>query len=81
LPARTLRPEAEGLDRDRAHAENLITWYAHVDNSAHPIPVRAGAHVATGQIIAYEGMTGRTTGAPPLDGEFNGDFVNPRLFL
>ncbi len=65
-----------------AHAENLVTWYAHVDNSSYPIPVRAGDHVVTGQVIAYEGMTGRTTG-PHLHWmvEFNGDFVNPRLFL
>ena len=65
-----------------AHAENLVTWYAHVDNSAHPPRVRAGDHVVAGQIIAYEGMTGRTTG-PHLHWmvELNGDFVNPRLFL
>jgi murein DD-endopeptidase MepM/ murein hydrolase activator NlpD len=65
-----------------AHASNLVTWYAHVDNSAHPPRVRAGDHVATGQIIAYEGMTGRTTG-PHLHWmvELNGNFVNPRLFL
>jgi murein DD-endopeptidase MepM/ murein hydrolase activator NlpD len=65
-----------------AHAENLVTWYAHVDNSAHPPRVRAGDHVVAGQIIAYEGMTGRTTG-PHLHWmvEFNDNFVNPRLFL
>lgn len=65
-----------------AHAENLITWYAHVDNSSHPIEVRAGDQVVSGQVIAYEGLTGRTTG-PHLHWmvEFNGDFVNPRLFL
>lgn len=65
-----------------AHAENLVSWYAHVDNSGHPIRVRAGDHVVTGEIIAYEGMTGRTTG-PHLHWaiELNGNFVNPRLFL
>jgi murein DD-endopeptidase MepM/ murein hydrolase activator NlpD len=65
-----------------AHAENLVTWYAHVDNSAHPPRVRAGDQVVAGQIIAYEGMTGRTTG-PHLHWmvEFNDNFVNPRLFL
>jgi murein DD-endopeptidase MepM/ murein hydrolase activator NlpD len=65
-----------------AHADNLLTWYAHVDDYTHPILVQAGDPVAAGQIIAYEGMTGRTTG-PHLHWmvEFNGDFVNPRLFL
>ena len=65
-----------------AHSQELVTWYAHVDNSAHPIPVRAGDRVVTGEVIAYEGMTGRTTG-PHLHWmvELNGDFANPRLFL
>jgi len=65
-----------------AHAENLLTWYAHVDTFRHPITVAAGESVVAGQILAYEGMTGRTTG-PHLHWmvEFNGDFVNPRLFL
>ena len=65
-----------------AHSKDLVTWYAHVDNSAHPIRVRAGDHVVTGEIIAYEGMTGRTTG-PHLHWmvELNGSFANPRLFL
>jgi murein DD-endopeptidase MepM/ murein hydrolase activator NlpD len=65
-----------------AHSDNLLTWYAHVDNNKHPIRVKAGQHVVAGQIIAYEGMTGRTTG-PHLHWavEFNGKFVNPRLFL
>ena len=65
-----------------AHAQNLVTWYAHVDNYTHPPQVRAGDAVVTGQIIAYEGMTGRTTG-PHLHWmvEFNDEFVNPRLFL
>ena len=65
-----------------AHSSELITWYAHVDNKAHPPRVRAGDTVVAGQIIAYEGMTGRTTG-PHLHWmvEFRGTFVNPRLFL
>ena len=65
-----------------AHSSNLVTWYAHVDNNKHPIKVRAGQAVVTGQVIAYNGMTGRTTG-PHLHWmvEFNGNFVNPRLFL
>lgn len=65
-----------------AHAENLVTWYAHVDDATRPPAVRAGQTVVTGQIVAYVGVTGRTTG-PHVDWrvEFNGSFVNPRLFL
>lgn len=65
-----------------AHSSELVTWYAHVDNKAHPPQVKAGDSVVAGQIIAYEGMTGRTTG-PHLHWmvEFRDSFVNPRLFL
>lgn len=65
-----------------AHSNSLTTWYAHIDNYSHPPAVHAGDWVVTGQVIAYEGMTGHTTGphlhwAVMLDGQF----VNPRLFL
>ena len=65
-----------------AHSQNLVTWYAHVDNSSKPPQVRAGDTVSAGEIIAYNGVTGRTTG-PHLHWmvELNGTFVNPRLFL
>ena len=65
-----------------AHSDNLLSWYAHVDNSAHPIAVTAGQTVKAGQVIAYVGMTGRTTG-PHLHWaiEYNKQFVNPRLFV
>ena len=65
-----------------AHSSQLLTWYAHIDNNAHPPRVRAGDHVVKGEIIAYEGMTGHTTG-PHLHWmvELNNVFVNPRLFL
>ena len=65
-----------------AHSVDLVTWYAHVDNGSHPPRVRAGDHVVAGQIIAYEGLTGRTTG-PHLHWmvELRNTFVNPRLFL
>jgi len=64
------------------HARNLVTWYAHVDNNPKPPIVRAGDRVVAGQVIAFIGVTGRTTG-PHVDWrvEFNGNFVNPRLFL
>jgi murein DD-endopeptidase MepM/ murein hydrolase activator NlpD len=65
-----------------AHSTHLVTWYAHVDNRRHPIPVRVGQWVTAGQVIAYVGMTGNTTG-PHLHWmtQLNGDYVNPRLFL
>ncbi len=65
-----------------AHSSHLISWYAHVDNYTHPPIVRAGQYVAQGQIIAFEGMTGNTTG-PHLHWAVQLDniWVNPRLFL
>ena len=65
-----------------AHAQNLLTWYAHVDDAAHPPAVVRGEVVHQGQVIAYEGDTGNSTG-PHLHWavELNGQFVNPRLFL
>lgn len=65
-----------------AHARNLLTWYAHVDDRVKPPIVRAGQFVRQGQVIAYEGSTGRSTG-PHLDWrvQYNGKFVNPRLFV
>lgn len=65
-----------------AHSTHLITWYAHVDDKRHPIPVRVGQWVTAGQVIAYVGMTGNTTG-PHLHWmtQLNGNYVNPRLFL
>jgi murein DD-endopeptidase MepM/ murein hydrolase activator NlpD len=65
-----------------AHSSSLYTWYAHVDNGSHKPAVSAGQWVVAGQVVAYEGMTGRTTG-PHLHWavQMNGDFVNPRLFL
>ena len=62
-----------------AHSQNLLTLYGHVKTN---IPVRAGQSVHKGQLIAYVGMTGNTTG-PHLHWavELNHTWVNPRLFL
>lgn len=65
-----------------AHSSELITWYAHIDNNRYPPAVRAGDFVAQGDVIAYEGNTGWSTG-PHLEWSVNlaGNWVNPRLFL
>ena len=63
-----------------AHSEGLQTWYAHMTPS-HPNGLSLGDPVAKGQVIGYEGSTGRSTGAHlHWAVMFNGDFVNPRLF-
>ena len=64
-----------------AHSSSLRTWYAHVDNERRPT-VRAGQSVKRGQVIAYVGSTGRSTGYhTDWRVELRGQFVNPRLFL
>jgi murein DD-endopeptidase MepM/ murein hydrolase activator NlpD len=65
-----------------AHSQHLVTWYGHVDNKSHPPKVREGQYVAKGQVIAYNGLTGWTTG-PHLHWAVQLDetWVNPRLFL
>jgi murein DD-endopeptidase MepM/ murein hydrolase activator NlpD len=65
-----------------AHSDSLLTWYAHVYNGANGPTVAAGETVKAGQVIAYVGMTGRTTG-PHLHWaiEYDHAFVNPRLFV
>jgi murein DD-endopeptidase MepM/ murein hydrolase activator NlpD len=65
-----------------AHSDALQTWYAHLDNAKHPIPVYAGQAVKQGQVIGYVGMTGNTTGPHLHWGvELDGQFLNPRLFV
>jgi murein DD-endopeptidase MepM/ murein hydrolase activator NlpD len=44
------------------HYSNFQTEYVHLDNRARPPVVQAGQTVAAGQVIAYIGMTGLTTG-------------------
>ena len=61
-----------------AHSTSLVTWYAHMQPR---YPVHAGEHVSKGQVIGYEGSTGHSTGAHlHWMVEFNGTFVNPKLF-
>ncbi len=62
-----------------AHSQHLLTLYGHVKTH---IPVRAGQTVRKGQLIAFVGMTGHTTG-PHLHWsvKLNDSWVNPRLFL
>jgi murein DD-endopeptidase MepM/ murein hydrolase activator NlpD len=65
-----------------AHSQSLQTWYAHIDNAVNPPVVSAGDAVVGGEIIAYIGMTGRSTGPHLHWGVvFNDAFVNPRLFV
>ena len=65
-----------------AHSSHLVSWYAHIDNRSHPPRVQVGDYVAQGEVIAYEGMTGWTTG-PHLHWavQLDGNWVNPRLFV
>ncbi|HEV2005406.1 MAG TPA: peptidoglycan DD-metalloendopeptidase family protein [Candidatus Limnocylindrales bacterium] len=64
-----------------AHSTHLVSWYGHIDNSPGPA-VHVGQYVYTGQVIAYEGSTGNSTG-PHLHWAIQIDdtWVNPRLFL
>jgi len=64
-----------------AHSTHLVSWYAHIDNSPGPV-VHAGQYVVKGQLIAYEGDTGNSTG-PHLHWAVQLDnvWVNPRLFV
>ena len=64
-----------------AHSEGLQTWYAHM-LPRYPGGIHAGSSVSRGDLIGYEGNTGHSTGAHlHWAVMFNGDFVNPRLFL
>lgn len=62
-----------------AHSSDLRTWYAHMQPER---PVSVGETVRKGQVIGYEGSTGKSTGAHlHWMVEYNGAFRNPRLFL
>lgn len=62
-----------------AHSSGLRTWYAHMQPQR---PVDVGQSVSKGTVIGYQGSTGRSTGSHlHWMVEFNGNYVNPRLFL
>src|SRR4029077_10436195 len=65
-----------------AHGNNFSTLYGHLDERLHPPIVQVGQNVNAGQVIAYEGMTGWTTG-PHLHFMtiVNGRAVDPRPYL
>lgn len=64
-----------------AHSQSLETWYAHMQDRA-PSGIRAGARVEAGQIIGWEGNTGRSTGAHlHWAVRRNRAFVNPGPYL
>jgi murein DD-endopeptidase MepM/ murein hydrolase activator NlpD len=65
-----------------AHSQHLVSWYGHIDNRSHPPKVKEGQYVAKGQVIAFNGLTGWTTG-PHVHWAVQMDetWVNPRLFL
>jgi len=64
-----------------AHSTSLQTWYAHMQARFAP-DVQVGSTVKAGDIIGYQGSTGRSTGSH-LDWRVmkDGNWVNPRLFL
>ena len=65
-----------------AHGNNFSTLYGHLDDRVHPPIVQVGQNVSAGQVIAFEGMTGWTTG-PHLHFMtiVNGRAVDPLPYL
>lgn len=61
-----------------AHSSSVQTWYAHMQPRR---PVKAGDMVEAGQVIGYEGSTGRSTGAHLDWRVMRNGLVNPRLYL
>ncbi len=65
-----------------AHASNLTTWYAHMQQNKFPGGIGVGSEVKGGQVIGYEGNTGRSTGCHlHWMVEYEGLWRNPRLFV
>lgn len=64
------------------HSQDMQTWYAHMKGNTYPNGLRVGSTVKTGQVIGYEGNTGRSTGCHlHWMVELDGMFKNPRLFV
>jgi murein DD-endopeptidase MepM/ murein hydrolase activator NlpD len=60
----------------------LSTWYAHMKAKTYPGGIKVGSAVKTAQVIGYEDTTGHTTGCHlHWMVQYNGNFVNPRLFV
>lgn len=72
------RSWAKGLNIEIEHNGGYTTAYFHLHKSA----VKTGEYVAQGELIAYEGNSGNSTG-PHLHFEIhkNGQRVNPALYL
>ena len=65
-----------------AHSSGLATWYAHLKARTYPKGIGTGSSVKTGQVIGYEDTTGHSTGCHlHWMVQYNGSFVNPRLFV
>jgi len=65
-----------------AHSSNLATWYAHMSAHNYPGGITTGSVVSAGQVIGFEDTTGHSTGCHLHWGvQYNGTFVNPRLFV
>jgi murein DD-endopeptidase MepM/ murein hydrolase activator NlpD len=65
-----------------AHSSNLATWYAHMSARSYPGGISTGSAVKAGQVIGYEDTTGHSTGCHlHWMVQYNGNFVNPRLFV
>ncbi len=64
------------------HSQDLQTWYAHMKANTYPGGIQPGFEVKTGDVIGYEGNTGRSSGCHlHWMVEYNGSFRNPRLFV
>jgi murein DD-endopeptidase MepM/ murein hydrolase activator NlpD len=64
------------------HSQDLQTWYAHMKANTYPGGIQPGSEVEAGDVIGYEGNTGRSSGCHlHWMVEYNGSFRNARLFV